>query len=281
MALRSATSTLGSRMLVLAATIALFLVAQAEAAKPTRPIKKLTFDPDAPQIGLFEGMEEGAIEVKMIPKNAQGGNLIVANKSDGPISVELPPGFVGVPIHAQGESYGGGGGGAGGGAGGGQQAVGGGAGGGAGGGGLGGGSGGGGGFFSIPPEKSVLVPYGSVCLEHGKHEPRPRSNYKLVSIEEYTEDATLQELIKLVGTGKIHPNIAQPAAWHLANDMTWRELAALKYDRVGVPDTPQFSRGQLFRAQALVGIAVGKAKERDEEKPAQPKPRTSRVSRVR
>ncbi len=67
----------------------------------------------------------------------------------------------------------------GGGQGGGQaQTAGGGAGGGLGGGlgGMGGGGqgGAGGGFFSIPPEKTVYVPYTSVCLEHGKVEPAPR-----------------------------------------------------------------------------------------------------------
>ena len=282
MALRSATATLVSRMLVLTAACALVSVSTAQAAKSKDLIKKLTFDPNAPKIGMFDGIDEGAIAVKMIPKNAQGGNLIVENKTDGPLSVELPPGFVGVPILPQAGSYGGGGGGGlgGGGIGGGggaQQSVGGGQGGGQGG----GGGGGDGGFFSIPPEKSVLVPYGSVCLEHGKAEPRPQSNYKIIPIEEYTEDPTLQELIKLVATGKIHPSIAQLAAWHIANDMSWRELAALKYDRIGVPDTPQFSRAQLFKAQELVSIAVRKAKERDEEQPAEPKPRTSRVSRVR
>ena len=278
MALRSAAATLTSRILVLTAACALVSASTAQAGSSKGLIKKLTFDPNAPQIEMFDGIEEGAIDVKMIPKNAEGGNLIVENKTDAPLSVELPAGFVGVPILAQGYGDSGGGGGQGQG-GGGQQSVGGGGGGGLGGGNQGGG--GGGGFFSIPPEKSVLVPYGSVCLEHGKAEPRPQSNYKIIPIEEYTEDPTLQELIKLVGTGRIHPSVAQLAAWNIANDMSWRELAALKYDRIGVPDVPQFSRAQLFKAQELVSIAVRKAKERDEEPPADPKPRVSRVSRLR
>jgi hypothetical protein len=286
MAFRTAASTLVCRTLVIACCLALLGVAHAQAGKKGY-IKKLTVDPNAPKIGLFEGMDEGAIDVKMIAKNAEGGNLLVENKTKDPITVELPPGFVGVPVMAQfgggglgGGGLGGGGLGGGGGFGGGQQAVGGGGLGG-GGGGLGGGlggGGGGGGFFSIPPEKTVLVPYGSVCLEHGKADPHPRSEYKLVRMEDFTEDATLQELIKLVGTGRIAPEIAQPAAWHIANKMSWQELAALKYDRVGAPDTPQYSSAQLFKAQELVSLAVGKAKEREEKEPAPERPRTSRVS---
>jgi len=282
MAFRTAASTFLRRAALLASCVAILGVSSAHAAKKGY-IKKLTVDPNAPQIGLFDGIDEGAIDVKMVAKDAQGGNLLVENKTDDTLTVEMPAGFVGVPVMAQFDDFGGGGGdlGGGGGGGGGQQAVGGG-GGGLGGGGLGGGlGGGGGGFFSIPPEKTVLVPYGSVCLEHGKAEPHPRSDYKLVAIEKYTEDATLQELIKLVGTGKIHPSIAQPAAWHVASDMSWRELAALKYDRIGVPDTPQFSRAQLFKAQELVSLAVGKAKEAQGDKKEEPKPRPSRVSRVR
>lgn len=291
MAFRTAASPLFCRALLAASCLALLLCAAETQAAKKGYIKKLTVDPNAPKIGLFEGMEEGALDVKMVAKDAQGGNLLVENKTDAPLTVEMPQGFVGVPVLAQiggGGGFGGGGGlggGVGGGGGGGQQAVGGGGGGGLGGGGLGGGlggGGGGGGFFSIPPEKTVLVPYGSVCLEFGKAEPRPRSKYKIVPVEEYTEDASLQELIKLVGTGKIHPDIAQPAAWNLGSDMTWQQLAGLKYDRIGVPDTPQFSRAHLFKAQELVSLAVGKAKERAEaEEDADVAPIPSRVSRVR
>jgi hypothetical protein len=287
MALRIAASVQFRQALFLAGCIALVSFSTAQAGKKGY-ITKLTVDPDAPKVGLFAGMEDGSLDVKLVPKDAQGGNLLIENKTDGPLSVEMPAGFVGVPVMAQITGGGLGGGGLGGGVGGGggqQQSVGGGSGGGlgGGGGGLGGGGlgGGGGGFFSIPPEKTVLVPYGSVCLEYGKAEPRPRSNYKIIPIEEYTEDPTLQEFIALVGTGRIHPEIAQPAAWHIANKMSWQELASLKYDRIGVPDTAHFSDAQLFKAQELVGMAVGKAKERAEAAPTEEPARTSRVSRVR
>ncbi|HET6426350.1 MAG TPA: hypothetical protein VFG20_21840, partial [Planctomycetaceae bacterium] len=39
-----------------------------------RPLKKLTFDPKAEEVDLFEGMESGQLKVKLIPQNALGGN---------------------------------------------------------------------------------------------------------------------------------------------------------------------------------------------------------------
>jgi len=104
--------------------------------------------------------------------------------------------------------------------GGGAQTTGGGAGGAGGGlgGGMGGGAGGaGGGFFSIPPEKTVYVSYTSVCLEHGKTEPAPRMEYRMVKTETLVKDPALQELLKFVATGRVHQQAGQAAAWHLAD----------------------------------------------------------------
>src|SRR5690606_35273306 len=89
MAFRTAASTLLCRTLVIASCLALLGVAHAQAGKKGY-IKKLTVDPNAPKIGLFEGMDEGAIDVKMIAKNAEGGNLLVENKTKDPLTVELP-----------------------------------------------------------------------------------------------------------------------------------------------------------------------------------------------
>jgi hypothetical protein len=218
--------------------------------------------------------------------------VLIENKTDQPLTVELPEAVVGVQVLPQGMGGGFGFGdtdsGSGGGQGGGQnQAFGGGGlgGGGLGGGGFGGGGfggggfgGGGGGFFSIPPESKVRLPYKSVCLEHGKKDPHPRVQYKLVRVEEFTDKPELQELIKLVGSGKLDAQSAQAAAWHLANNMSWQALSAKTYDRVGTRDTPYFSQQQLAVAQSLVAAARSKAEEAAAgEKKADEQP----VSRVR
>ena len=258
--------------------IAILVGSTAQAATKDRPLTKTKFDPGAKQVDMFDGIEEGLIDVKMIAKNSLEGNLLIHNSQQEPLSVKIPEGFVGVPVLPQYDGGGGGAGGETGGAGGGGgQAVGGGAGGlGGGGGGFGGGGGGlgggGGGFFSIPPERTLRVPYKSVCLEHGKPEPRPRMTYKVIRVEEFTEDAVVQTLVHMVGTGRLDQASAQAAAWHLANGMSWQQLASKKYNRVAAPDTPYFSIAQLRGAQMVVSTAqqiVKNQSEASETEPAQ------------
>jgi hypothetical protein len=255
------------------------------ASRDKRPITKPSYDPEAPRIGLFEGIEQDLLSVRMIAKDANGGNVLIENKTDQPITVELPEAIVGVQVLPQQPGAFGGGefGGSGSGDddnGGQNQQVGGGFGGGGfggggfGGGGFGGGGfGGGGGFFSIPAERVVRVPYNSVCLEHGKADPHPRVAYQVVPVEEYTDNAQLQELIKLVGTGKLDQQSAQAAAWHLANEMSWEELAAKKYNRIGAPDVPYFAPTHLYAAQEI----VAESKRRSENPTAEQEPQPDRT----
>ncbi|MGD9854760.1 MAG: hypothetical protein AB7U20_07390 [Planctomycetaceae bacterium] len=269
--------------LVLAVTLVGCLCASSDAGKSRGIIKKLTFDPNAPRIELFEGIANESLSVKMIAKSAEGGHLLIENKSEQPLSVEMPETLVGVHVLGQIGGIGGGIGGGGIGGGGGAQAVGGGVGGGGAGGidggvgSLGGGVGGAqGGFFSIPPESVVMVPYHSVCLEHGKPDPSSKMTYQLVKTEEFTSDPLLQELLKLVAKRRIPSKIAQAAAWHIANGLSWQELAQLTYDRIGVPDTPHFTPAELAAAQGLVSAAQANTAE-DAETPADTPTRISRV----
>ncbi len=245
----------------------------ADKRKPT--ITRLKLDPSARQVELFDAIEEDELDVKMIPKDSKGGNLLIENKTKEPLTVQMPDGFVGVHIHKQIGGLGGGGlgglgggglgggglGGLGGGGlgGGGGQGVG----GGLGGGGLGGGGlGGGGGFFSIPAETVARIPYKSVCLNYGKAEPNPKMNYEIRPVNSFTEDETLQALIGLVGTGNIDPEIAQAAAWHLSDGMSWAELANMREERLdGRQPGPYFAPGKVNAATALVSIAREKARE--------------------
>lgn len=257
------------------------LSTDAQAAKRQRPITKPKYDPDAEKVELFKGMKDGKVVVKIIPKDEMGGNFQVKNLTDKPLTVKLPEAIVGVQVLQQfggcggGCGFGGGGcGGATGGGGGQNQPFGGGFGGGGGGGlggGLGGGGqfgGGGGGFFSIPPQKIVQVPYTSVCLAHGKPNPHPRNTYRIWQVDNYTEDTALQELVRIVGQGKVNKQAAQAAAWHLADKMTWQELAAKSVRRLGGQGSyPYFSRAELFAAQRIVTLAQARAKEREKEAP--------------
>ncbi|OYW11496.1 MAG: hypothetical protein B7Z55_19240, partial [Planctomycetales bacterium 12-60-4] len=86
-----------------------------------------------------------------------------------------------------------------------------------------------------------------------------------------SDDPILKELLKLVGTGNVDKQAAQAAAWHLANDMSFEELATKATQHAGgVPPTPYFTRQQLAGAQALLAVAKQQAEESPE--PAAPKP---------
>ncbi|HAH44401.1 MAG TPA: hypothetical protein DCM07_05985, partial [Planctomycetaceae bacterium] len=121
------------------------------------------------------------------------------------------------------------------------------------------------GFFSIPPEKTVSVPYTSVCLEHGKAEPAPRMEYRMVPTEEMVKDPALQELLLLVATGRVNQQAGQAAAWHLADKMSWQELAAKSVKHLGgAAPTPYFNQAELQYASQLVSIAHARARNREE-----------------
>lgn len=252
------------RTSLLMTCLALASVVLLTGASKSRPITKPKFDPTAEVVSLFDGIEQKTVEAKYIAKNSKGGNLLITNTTDSPLTIEMPKAFAAVQVLKQ---VGGGGGGNDGGGnvgGGGGQSVGGGAGG--GGGGLGGG-GGGGGFFSVPAEKTAKIKIKTVCLEHGKAEPRPKMTYEIMPLEKYTSNTALQELLKGYGSSrkKINHSAVQAAAWHLTDDMSWRELAAKKIDHLGRPDEPYFKIQELRFAQSLVTRAVTVAREEEEK----------------
>jgi hypothetical protein len=240
--------------------------ATASKDKVRKPVvmRHLKFDPTLPQTGLFEAMDEEKVSVRLVAKSEFEGHLLVENKTDAPLTIKMPEAFVGVQVLAQ---FGQGGGGQGGfgqqggqgqGQGGQNQAL--------GGGGQGGqqggfgqqggqGQGGGGGFFSIPVATVAKVPVNMLCLEHGKRVPSQRLHYTIVPPEKYTSDPRVHEICKMVGTGRLDRASAQAAAWHIANNMSWEQLANKMYNNVGSPDTPYFTRNQLLAAQSIVAGA--------------------------
>jgi hypothetical protein len=242
-----------------------------------RPLKTPAHDPQAPTVELFDGIDAGTIEARLIPKDSLGGTVFIANRSDKPVAVRLPGAVAAVQVLKPGfgGAAGGGRGAAGGGLAGGQGGQGQGLGGGFGGGGLGGGGGGlggggggfgggGGGFFTVPPQKTARIPMNSVCLNHGKTEPRANMTYKLVKLEDYTSDPALQELLVQVAGAEIDPKSAQAAVWHLTDKMSWEELAAKAIDHLGgIDPEPYFSGAQIAAARELLLEAQSQARQRE------------------
>lgn len=243
-----------------------------------QPILKPSYDASIPAVELFDAIEEGTVEVSIIPRSAQDANLFVTNRTDRPISVKLPPAIVGVhtlkqgfgqgagllggPFNATGQQAGttgafGQGQGQG-------QSI---------GGGLkpsnglnsvtGLNNGTGNNVFSVPPEKTVQLPLQTVCLAHGKPDPRPQMKYQLVKLEEFTKDAVLQETLKRFAAGEAERPVAQAAAWHLTDSMSWKELESKRIERAGgVPGRAYFEARQLKGAKELIEKATEAAEEK-------------------
>ncbi len=221
---------------------------------------------------VLEAEAEKLVEVKYIPNDSRTAQIVVKNISPRPVTLRLPEAFVGVPVLAQmgmGGMGGMGGGGMGGGGmggfgaggigGGGMQATGGGGGfgnqgmNGMGMGGMGGGNMGmGGGAFSIPPERTRVARIQTVCLEYAKDEPNPRMTYRMQRVKSFTSDPRVALVLESLGRGELPQKVAQAATWHIANGLSWQQLAAETIDHLVGADERFFSPVELAAASRVV-----------------------------
>ncbi|MBI1901711.1 MAG: hypothetical protein HYS13_11455 [Planctomycetia bacterium] len=251
------------RTMSLAAVAAILLSSTLwSAEKAKAPIKKGEYNPKHDTIELFAGIADGSLEVKLIAKDATEARVFIDNKTGKPVNVKLPEAFVGVLAQAGIP----GGGGLGGGndpGGGGNQGFGGGFGGQGGGGQWGGG--GGGNFFNVPPDRIGEIKVPCVCLEHGKKDPKPSVAYVIKPVEAFSTDPALKELLSVYGSGKVSYPVAQAAAWHISNKMSFEELAAKQIRRLNGARYPYFSREQVLAAVQLVATVNARVKEKSKD----------------
>lgn len=227
--------------------------------RENRSANKESLEPQT--VEFFEAIQRGELAVKLIPKDSTECRVMMENKTKRPLTVKLPEAFAGVPILAQagfpggdaGRGARGNRGGGGGGYGGGQ--------------GFGGGFGGYGGFggmgmgmFNIPPEKVAQLRVPTVCLEHGKAEPRPHMAYEIKPLEAFTTKPGVRELCAMLGKGQISQRAAQAAAWYLNNDMSWQELAAKQLRYANGMRRSYFSPQELQTAMQIASEALRTAK---------------------
>lgn len=221
--------------------------------------------PSVPEgVDMFAAIERGELDVKLIPKNANEARIVLTNKTKAPLTVRLPDAFAGVPaVRAQfgfGQNMGFG-----------QnrgmvpgngvannnmnQAV----------GGPGKPNGRNGnnppvrGFFNLPPEKSGDFKVATVCLEHGKKDPRTSVPYEILPIERVVASPAVRELCRMLSDDETDQRAAQAAVWHLANGLTWEQLAAKRIEHLNGPDERYFTEEQLRAAKELAEKATQRA----------------------
>jgi hypothetical protein len=231
---------LSIRMLSASLVLAAF-AAVSQAGQPAIPAQKAV--EGLPAVPLFELLAAEQVDAKLVHKDEASGNLFVENKSGEPINVLIPDAFIGVHVLNQdfftnqnqnsqgsGQSQGG-------------QTT---------GGGASSSSQSGPGIFSVPPGKVVRIPVKTVCLEHGRPTPASRMEYRIFPVERFSKDPALFELLTSVADGKNSQKVVQAAAWHMASEKRWKQLAAMKFRRLGgLQDIPEFTPNELASARKL------------------------------
>jgi hypothetical protein len=220
-----------------------------------RAVKSAADVQPAATVEMFAAMKSRDIDVKLIPKDDTESRVIIKNNTQKALSVKLPDAFAGVPVLAQ---RAGGGAAAGGANTSRPQTMGGGMGGGMMGGGM---MGGGMGMMSIPPEKVRQFKVPTVCLEHGKPEPRPHIAYKITPLEEFTTNPEIKELLTAFGNGGLSQRATQAAAWHLANDMTWDQLAGKRIEHLNGTSEAWFSPQEINAGMQIAQMAVARGQQ--------------------
>jgi hypothetical protein len=107
------------------------------------------------------------------------------------------------------------------------------------------------------PGKARVFRFATVCLEHGKPEPSARMPYRMVALDTWSDEPRLAFVMECLASGVVTQKVAQAAAWHIANGLSWERLADEAIDHVGgVPDEPFFTAAELRAAAQLVEVAT-------------------------
>ncbi|MBA4016188.1 MAG: hypothetical protein C0483_03265 [Pirellula sp.] len=106
--------------------------------------------------------------------------------------------------------------------------------------------------FAIPPESTREFRVATVCVEHGKPNPRSIVKYELVKPEKVGVGPELADALVSYGRGESDREAMQAAAWHLANGKTWDELRKMSRMTAVNAQTPIFTSQELAAARRLV-----------------------------
>jgi hypothetical protein len=115
--------------------------------------------------------------------------------------------------------------------------------------------------FNIAPEKTRKIEMPCVCLEHGKADPYSKIAYELKPISALSDKPEVTAMLVRYGKGDISAQVAQAAAWHLQNGMSWQELAAKEIKDGRGLKSPYFSKKEIAAAMKLADGAVAHAKQ--------------------
>lgn len=208
---------------------------------------------------VFQAARDKKVEARLVQQSERGGFLLLRNVTGEELNVRFPDAFVGVNVNGSGAAQQVGGQGA-------AQST---------------------GIavtygqsrlaarndtpevFSVPAGETVRLPVTSVCLEYGKPTPNAKLRYVIMPVEQFCRNPVFHKLLPLFTKTKISQRVAQAAAWHVSNDLTWTELSSILDSHSSLP-VPMFTANDLRLAKALVEMAAAEASKKEELQPAIP-----------
>jgi hypothetical protein len=80
-----------------------------------------------------------------------------------------------------------------------------------------------------------------------------------VPLEKVTKDPAVAELLTAFSKEKLDQRSTQAAAWHLANDMTWEELANKRIEHLNGTSELWFNPAEIQAGMQMAGTAKATA----------------------
>jgi hypothetical protein len=71
-------------------------------------------------------------------------------------------------------------------------------------------------------------------------------------VDTFSSDPKIALILESLGLGQLSQKVAQAAAWHVANGLSWQQLAAETIDHLVGPDEPFFTQAELAAASRVV-----------------------------
>ncbi|MBX6312286.1 MAG: hypothetical protein IRY99_05110 [Isosphaeraceae bacterium] len=81
--------------------------------------------------------------------------------------------------------------------------------------------------IKVPVDQTVELSIPAVCLNFGIRTPNAKDQFRLMDIDEYTSDPRTRKGLRSLATLGTSQKVAQAAMWHLANGITWSQMAAV------------------------------------------------------
>lgn len=79
--------------------------------------------------------------------------------------------------------------------------------------------------IALNPGQAVELDVPAVCLNFGIPTPTPRNEFRVMEVEEYTQDARARKALRSVATLGTSQKVAQAVAWHTFNGMPYDLMA--------------------------------------------------------